>query len=144
MKIIDNLTKSRKVFFEYIDICNRKYRHGDDLRFYRELVAQHRTISDLNTMISSEAFLKKLYATLEKWDMNKRGARLVDLPIFCESIRSYKEDLCKLYKYRLEMLLEEDIPNIQKLLKNLFCGLKIMASNRRIVRSKQSVAFFAA
>jgi|GEM_PF-5200564 len=78
MKIIDNLTQSRKLFFQCVDICNSKYRHGDDLMFYRELIAQHRKIADLSTLIASEDFLQKIYSTLEKWDMNKRGARLVD------------------------------------------------------------------
>jgi len=32
----------------------------------------------LSTLIASEDFLQKIYSTLEKWDMNKRGARLVD------------------------------------------------------------------
>jgi hypothetical protein len=141
MKIINNLTQSRKLFFQCVDICNNKYRHGDDLGFYRELIAQHRIIADLNKLIASDAFLQKLYATLEKWDMNKRGARLVDLPTMRDSIRSYREDLCKLYKYRLQMLSEKDIQKVQQQLKVLFCGLKIMATKRRIVGVSKALHF---
>lgn len=141
MKIIDNLTQSRKLFFQCVEICNSKYRHGDDLGFYRELIAQHREVADLNRLIASESFLQKLYATLEKWDMNKRGARLLDFPTMRDSIRSYREDLSKLYKYRLQMLSEKDIQKVQQHLKLLFCGLKIMATKRRIVGVSKALHF---
>jgi hypothetical protein len=141
MKIINNLTQSRKFFFQCIEICNSKYRQGDDLGFYRELVAQHREIADLNKLIASEAFLQKLYATLEKWDMNKRGARLLDFPTMRDSIRSYRENLSKLYKYRLQMLSDNDIQKVQQQLKVLFCGLKIMLTKRRIVGVSKALHF---
>jgi hypothetical protein len=141
VKIIDNLTQSRKLFFQCVEICNSKYRHGDDLGFYRELIAQHREVADLNRLIASESFLQKLYATLEKWDMNKRGARLLDFPTMRDSIRSYREDLSKLYKYRLQMLSEKDIQKVQQHLKLLFCGLKIMATKRRIVGVSKALHF---
>ena len=141
MKIIDNLTQSRKLFFQCVDICNSKYRHGDDLMFYRELIAQHRKIADLSTLIASEDFLQKIYSTLEKWDMNKRGARLVDFLTMRDSILSYKEDLRKLYKYRLQVLSEKDIQKVQQQLKVLFFGLKIMATKRRIVGVSKTLHF---
>lgn len=141
MEIIDNLTQSREVFFRCVDICNRKYRKGDDLKFYRELISQHRIIADINTLITSEDFQKKVYATLEKWDMNKRGARLVDLQTMCNSIRSLGENLNILYKYRLEMLSEDDFQNVLQPLKVLFCGLRIMASKRRIVGVSKALHF---
>lgn len=142
MEIIDNITQSREVFFRYVDICNKKYRKGDDLKFYRELIAQHRNISELNMLIDLEAFQKKVYATLEKWDMNKRGARLVDLQTMCNSIISYRENLNILYKYRLEMLTEDDFQKVLQLLKVLFWGLKIMKTKRRIVGVSKALHFF--
>jgi hypothetical protein len=141
MKIIYNLTQSRKVFFQCVEICNTKYRHGDALEFYRELISQHREVADLDKLIASEAFLKKLYSTLEKWDMNKRGAHLLDFPTIRESIRSYREDLNKLYKYRFQMLPDKDIQKVQQQLKVLFCGLKIMATKRRIVGVSKALHF---
>lgn len=141
MKIIDNLTQSRKIFFQCVDICNKKYRRGDDLKFYRELIAQHRKIADLNTQVASDAFLQKVYATLEKWDMNKRGARLVDLSTMRDSIRFHREYLSELYKYRLEKLSEDDIQELLQQLKVLFCGLKIMATKRRIVGVSKALHF---
>jgi len=141
VRIIDNLTQSRRLFFQCIEICNSKYRHGDDLGFYRELISQHREVADLNKLIASEAFLRKLYATLEKWDMNKRGARLVDFRTMSDSIQSYRESLRKLHKYRLEALPEEDIQDMLQQLKVLFCGLRIMESMRRIVGVSKTLHF---
>jgi len=141
MKIIDNLTQSRKLFFQCVEICNSKYRHGDDLRFYRELIAQHREVADLNKLVGSEPFLQKLYATLEKWDMNKRGARLLDFPTMRDSIRSLREELSELYKYRLQMLCEKDILTVLQQLKPLFCRLKIMATKRHIVGVSKALHF---
>jgi len=73
--------------------------------------------------------------------MNKRGARLVDLPTMRDSIRFHREYLSKLYKYRLEMLSEEDIQEVLQHLKVLFCGLKIMATKRRIVGISKTLHF---
>lgn len=141
MKTINNLTQSRKIFFQCVDICNRKYRLCDELQFYNELIAQHRDIADLNALIASESFLPKVYVTLEKWGMNERGARMVDLPTMCESIHFYGEYLSKLYKYRLEALSENDVQTVLFQLKGLFCSLKIMATKRRIVGVSKTLHF---
>lgn len=98
------------------------------MNFYRELIDQHRKIADLNALLISEAFLQKVYDTLEKWDMNRRGARIVDFSKMRHSIRSHGEYLSKLYKYQLEMLSEEDIQEVLQQLRVLFCGLEIMAN----------------
>jgi hypothetical protein len=105
------------------------------------LISKHRKIADINTLLNSEAFLKKIYATLEKWDMNKRGARLMDFPKMCESIHSHKKNLSVLYRYRLEKLSNEDIQKIVQPLKVLFCGLRIMATKRRIVGASKALHF---
>jgi len=129
------------LFFEYVDICNSKYRHGDDLMFYRELIAQHRNIPNLGKLLDSDAFLQRLYSTLVKWDMNKRGARLVDFSIMRDSIQSYREELINLYKYRLDILSDEDIQIVEQQIKVLFCGLNIMATKRRIIGVSKTLHF---
>ena len=141
MKNIDILTKSRKVFFEYIEICNEKYRQGHDLQFYRDIIAKHRKVADLNALIASDDFLHRIWATLEKWDMNKRRAKLVDVSTMCASIRSHQERLVSLYRYRLEELAEDDIEEVLEQLSELFCGLKIMATKRRIVGVSKALHF---
>lgn len=137
---IDILTQSRKVFFEYIDICNGEQSY-DDLQFYRDIIAEHRKVANLSVLIASDDFLHKIPATLRKWDMNSRRARLVDVSTMCASIRSHQEDFDKLYRFRLEELAEDDIEDLMEQLKKVFCGLKIMASKRRIVGVSKALHF---
>jgi len=141
MEIIDVLTQSRKVFFECVDICNQKYRQGDDLKYYRDIISKHRKYADLNVLIASDDFLHGVRATLEKWDMNKRGAKLVDLSTMCLSIRSFEEHLINLYRYRIEDLGESEIEEVSEKLRVPFCGLKIMATKRRIVGVSKALHF---
>jgi len=141
LKIIDIITQSRKVFSNYIEVCNEKYRQGDDLNYYRDIISKHRKYADLNVLIASNDFLHSVRATLEKWDMNKRGAKLVDLSTMCESIRSYQERLLDLYRYRIEDLAESEIEAISEKLKVPFCGLEIMATKRRIVGVSKALHF---
>lgn len=141
MEIIDVLTQSRKVFFECVDICNQKYRQGDDLKYYRDIISKHRKYADLNVLIASDDFLHSVRATLEKWDMNKRGAKLVDLSTMCLSIRSFEEYLINLYRYRIEDLAESEIEEVLEKLRVLFCGLKIMATKRCIVGVSKALHF---
>jgi len=141
MEIIDILSDSRKVFFECVEICNEKYRQGYDLQFYRDIIAKHREFANLNMLITSDYFLHRIWATLEKWDMNKRRAKLVDVPIMCASIRSHQERLISLYRYRLEELAESDIEEVLEELSELFYGLKIMATRRRIVGVSKTLHF---
>jgi len=138
---IDILTQSRRIFFECVEICNEKYRQGHDLQFYRDIIAKHREVADLNVLIASDDFLLRIKATLEKWDMNKRGAKLVDVSTMCASIRSYQERLVSLYRYRLEKLAEDDIEEVLEQLSKLFCGLKLMATKRRIVGVSKALHF---
>jgi len=129
------------LFFGYVDICNNKYRHGDDLMFYRELIAQHRNIANLSELLVSDTFLQRLYSTLIKWDMNERRARLAEFSIMCDSIWFYKQELINLYKYRLDSLSDDDIQIVEQQLKLLFCGLHIMATKRRIVGVSKALHF---
>ena len=141
MEIIDVLTHSRKVFFECVDICNQKYRQGDDLKYYRDIISKHRKYADLNVLIASDDFLHSVRATLEKWDMNKRGAKLVDLSTMCLSIRSFEEHLINSYRYRIEDLAESEIEEVSEKLRVPFCGLKIMATKRCIVGVSKALHF---
>ena len=141
MKIIDIVTQSREIFFKYGDICNKKYRQNDSLRFYRDLIDSHRNANNINDLLASDDFLKKVYATLEEWNMNQRGARLVSLAVLSDSIRSFRELLAKLYMFRIEELSEVQIQEVLNHLKGLFCGLEIMATKRRIVGVSKAIHF---
>ena len=133
MEIIEVLTQSRKIFFDCVDIYNENYRKNLSLHYYRDIIADHRKVKDLNTLLKSDYFLSKIRPTLEKWDMNQRGARLEDSSTICSSILSHQEQLISLYHCRLEDLTESEAGTVITKLNELFCGLKIMATQRRII-----------
>jgi len=121
---IDFVTLNQKIFFRFVDKCNDSYSSGRDLILYREVISMHRKTGDLEALLSNESFCRKAYQTLEAWDMNKRGARLNTFEIFMESARANKEDLVRLYKYKLHYDLTVEMNTIAGLLKNVFCKLR--------------------
>ena len=141
MDLIDIAIISRKHFFFFVEKCNKAYRSGHDLGFYREIIAMHREYGDLQTLIENDLFLKKLYETLEQWDMNKRGARMVSFDSFVNSVRFWKRSLIGLYEYKLYEDIESEFSAIYEVLEKVFCNLKVMESKRKIVGVSKALHF---
>jgi hypothetical protein len=142
--LIDIITKTRKIFFYFVDVCNQKYRFGDELDFYRELITMHRNVQHIVKLMRNDDFCSKLYTTLEAWDMNKRGAKLNDFEIVRESIRQHEPYLIDLYKNKLDSIHSLEDKNAQKIIGDLefvFCHLEIMKSKRRIVGVSKAMHF---
>jgi hypothetical protein len=142
--LIDIITKSRKIFFYFVEICNQEYRFAHDLEFYKEIIAMHRNVQDIVKLIRNEDFCSKLYSTLEAWDMNKRGAKLNDFRIVRESIRQHEPYLIDLYKNKLDSINSLEDKNAQEIIRDLefvFCHLEIMKSKRRIVGVSKAMHF---
>ena len=138
---INRATDSRELFFYFIKKCNELFRSGHDLNYYRKLIYMHRNQGKLQTLIEEEAFIKLIYATLEKFNMNQKGARMVALDDFKASIRSWKNNLVNLYEYKLFELSNIDIIKIKEDLEKVFINLNIMESNRRIVGVSKTLHF---
>lgn len=141
MKLVDLATISRRHFFFFVDKCNQIYRSGHDLDFYRDLIARHRKENNLTALIGDDDFLIKIYNTLKEWDMNKRGARLVPVDDFKKSVKFWKDSLIELYQYKLYEDLGHELTAITEQLENVFCNLKIMGSNRKIVGVSKALHF---
>lgn len=142
--LIDIITKSRNIFFYFVDVCNQEYRFSHDLEFYREIITMHRNVQDIVKLIKSDDFCRKLYSTLEAWDMNKRGAKLNDFEIVRESIQQHEPYLIDLYKNKLDSINSLEDKNAQKIIRDLefvFCHLEIMKSKRRIVGVSKAMHF---
>jgi len=103
LQLIDIPTKSRKIFSHFINECNKYYRSGHDLKLYRDIIRFHRETKDIDLLISDNRFLKLLYDTLEKWNMNQRAAELTNFSEFTESIIYFKPQFKELYKYELSL-----------------------------------------
>jgi hypothetical protein len=136
MQLIDLATLSRKHFFFFIKKCNDTYRSGHDLAFYRKLITMHRRVDNLEDLIKDNIFLETMYATLEKWNMNQRRARLANFHDFKKFIISLKNSLVDLYNYKLSNNLDSDNSNIINKLEKIFCNIIVMESKRRIGVSK--------
>jgi len=102
--LIDIITKSRNIFFYFVDVCNQEYRFAHDLEFYRELITMHRNVKDIVTIIKNDEFCRKLYSTLEAWDTDKRGAKLNEFEIVKGSIQQHEPYLIDLYKNKLDSI----------------------------------------
>jgi hypothetical protein len=139
--LIDIITKSRKIFFYFIDICNKEYRFAHDLEFYRDIIAMHKDAQDIVKLIRNDHFCRKLYSTLEAWDMNKRKAELNDFEIVRKSIQQHEPYLVDLYKNKLESIGEENAQTIIRDLEFVFCHLETMKSKRRIVGVSKTMHF---
>jgi len=142
--LIDIITKSRDIFFYFVDVCNQEYRFGHDLNFYREIINVHRNVQDIIKLIKNDDFCRNLYLTLEAWDMDKRGARLNEYDILKESILQHGPYLIDLYKNKLDSISSLEDKNGQKIIRDLefvFCHLEVMKSKRRIVGVSKAMHF---
>ena len=120
MDRIGRITSSRATFFLFVKKCNEDYRSGHELKLYKELIYVHRHCGDLEILIESDIFLKKMYETLGKWNMDQRGARLAPVGDFMKSIRLMKDYLIGLYEYKLYGDMGKDIIKIKALLEKVF------------------------
>jgi hypothetical protein len=141
MKLIDLATISRRHFFFFVNKCNELYRSGHELRLYRELIDMHRNRDNFEDLLEDETFLKKIYETLGKWNMDQRGAQLASFDDFKKSVGFWKEYLIKLYKYKIYENIDNDITKIDEMLEKVFCNLKVMQSRRRIVGVSKALHF---
>jgi len=142
--LIDIITKSRNIFFYSVDVCNQEYRFAHDLEFYSEIINMHRNVQDIVKLIKDDDFCRKLYNTLEAWNMNQRGARLNEFEIVKESIRQHEPYLIDLYKNKLDSINSLEDKNAQNIIRDLefvFCHMEIMKSKRRIVGVSKAMHF---
>ncbi|MHA2061642.1 MAG: hypothetical protein ACW963_05050 [Candidatus Sifarchaeia archaeon] len=136
------IARSRDRFFHFVNKCSEHYRDGDDLAFYRKIIEMHRKTETLELMLEDDSFYSLLRTTLEKWNMNQRGARLTSLGNLKESILNHRKELVRLYQYKLQLLSEDRINHeVKGLLWNLFSGLHVMDSKRRIVGVSKALHF---
>lgn len=141
MKLIDLATFSRRHFFFFIEKCNNIYSSGHGLAIYREVIAMHREYRSLENLLGNDMFYRKVYKTLEEWDMNKRGARLTTFDNFKNSITFWKGYLIDLYKYKLYEDIDAELKIINEKLEKVFSNLKVMESIRKIVGVSKALHF---
>ena len=90
-----------------------------------------------------EYFIELLWATLDAWNMNSRGAQLVDINDFKTNLNKYAIDIESLKKYSIEDLSEKNdkAEKIFNQLKNLFENLKLTNTKTKLVTFSKTMHF---
>jgi hypothetical protein len=142
--LVDIITQSRSTFFYFVEVCNQEYRFGHDLESYREIIDMHKKTQNIVELIRNDLFCKKIYDTLEAWNMNQRGARLQECGIIKKSLRQHEPYLIDLYKNSLDSISclgDEKGGKVIRDLEFAFCHLEVMKSKRRIVGVSKTLHF---
>jgi hypothetical protein len=117
--VIDVITQSRSIFFFFVEVCNHQYRSGHDLDSYREIIDMHKKSQNIVELIRNDTFCRKIYGTLEAWNMNQRGARLQEFGIIEKSLRQHEPYLIDLYKNSLDSMSSIGDENGGKVIRDL-------------------------
>lgn len=90
-----------------------------------------------------EYFIELLWATLDAWNMNSRGAQLVDINDFKTNLNKCAIDIESLKKYSIEDLSEKNdkAEKIFNQLKNLFENLKLTNTKTKLVTFSKTMHF---
>jgi hypothetical protein len=128
-KILDILTNAEKYHNKFYKV--EKFR-GPSLYFHR------RTLEMINSS-NFELYLEFIYATLASWGMHRMGqggSKMQSFEIFKNSIMEIRE--------QIEQAREIDYQNMKdadwELLKEIFCNIKVMASETRLVGNSKVMA----
>jgi len=79
----------------------------------------------MSKLLKDKEFIELIYCALDSWNMNQRGSKLVQYPIFAKSIESQASILDNLYKVRLGNIPVNEKEQIFDYLKTLFTKLNI-------------------
>ena len=136
------IDRDRPTFFSYVAECNKHYRFGHDLGLYQKIINMHRTRSGIDALLDDDSLFPLAWETLDAWNMNQRGAQLTTCHNLSDSVKAHRPLLRALYPHRLCSITEQQIHSgISKRLRDLFCGLNVMESKRRIVGVSKAMHF---
>jgi len=133
---------NRKRFFYFVNYQNEHYRSGHDQALYRDIIDLHRKNINLDVLLNQNSFYDLAIETLSAWNMDQQGAELTSVNEFKESIQLLRPDLNMMYRYKLYNIdRQATIEQMAVTLKKIFCNLKVMKSQRRIVGVSKAMHF---
>lgn len=140
---LTQLFDTKDKFMKYVNIYNERYRaHSDSKSLYLSVIDKHKKTPNYKDLLKDDSFFHLVYDTLESWNMNMRGAELVDFSTFEWSIKKNTEQLSLISGYRLEYLRrDEQLETIFKNLWLLFNGLSVMKTHSKIVGVSKTLHF---
>jgi len=132
----------RVSFLKLIKKNNETYRKVSPSRyFYKKIIEKHNKIKNMSKLLKDKEFIELIYCALDSWNMNQRGSKLVQYPIFAKSIESQASILDNLYKVRLENIPVNEKEQIFDYLKTLFTKLNITTWKTKIVWISKTLHF---
>jgi hypothetical protein len=113
----------------------------------RRLLNERRSITDcheraLASCLEDDYFLESLYATLTSWGLHRMGpmkAKLVGFDDFKRALRNRRDAICKLTRYRIGALHQNEVGAITQEVWKLVEGLEIGLSEAKIVRGTKAL-----
>lgn len=133
---------NRSIFLKLMKNNNETYRKVSPSRyFYKKIIEKHNKIKNMSKLLKDKEFIELIYCALDSWNMNQRGSKLVQYPIFAKSIESQASILDNLYKVRLENILVNEKEQIFDYLKTLFTKLNITTWKTKIVWISKTLHF---
>jgi len=147
-KVINTEKKNKKIFFRnredffrYIKICDDDYRKvSPSIVLYREMIKKHNEI-ELDDLLGENDFFELIYATLISWNMNQRGARLVDFDEFKSSLDSLKNELIEVSEYKIEDFRSNSQNNILPKIECIYEKMSVMKSRSNLVGNSKTLHF---
>jgi len=128
----------------FTELYNEKKDKDKGIKFYKELLNKFKN-NYYNPTIDKET-IERIYFLLDSWGMNRRGAKLSDKKIFCDSIINNKDDILEIQKYKIEELEEKNdkFNSLIKIYEKLFENLNLVDDNKpKLVTFSKTLHFLA-
>ncbi len=111
------------------------YQNNSSSEYLYNLVLKKHKDYELKQLLDSDEFYILLYATLDSWGMNSRGAKLIELDLFIKNIKQNKNLFLELEKYNLSNI---DVDELNQLLDT---KIALLYKNTKIINSRQTNLF---
>jgi hypothetical protein len=128
------ISENKEKFEYYIDSFYKKEKIFSKSSFnYHKRVINYIRKHQHEEFFTNESFQIKVYATLDKWGLNKKGRKLVDFNIFRNSIKENLTLLHELSGYKLNLINDQNKDRINNNLASLYENLKVMKTKVKLV-----------
>ncbi|MAG38620.1 hypothetical protein CMO90_00875 [Candidatus Woesearchaeota archaeon] len=121
----EELISNKNILEKSLEKTKLEYRLFDPGQYLYSLLLEKRR----NLDIFSDEYLELSYTTLIAWNMNGRAAKLNEIELFKESIRSNKENMTLLNNYRIENLSKGEFEKTINITESLFKKLDLVGES---------------
>ncbi len=123
-----------------INEIDTSYRKGPSLHFYRRVLDVRSKEKSVKSFLSVESNLELLYATLVSWDMNSRGAKMLDFRAFTKRIAGCMTLFEDLEKVGVEIR-ATTFEKVRSPLRKIYESLHLMQTGSKLVSNSKFLHF---